>query len=113
MRKFDTSTGMSSNEIGAIKHNIRNEIVRQLPELPDLVETQLFLQGRSAWLFTWDFLNRNAPVQDNDAISIEVSAKLKKEFHCYQTTTCYKYMCSVRRQKDIYNPELSVTEISA
>jgi hypothetical protein len=113
MGKFDTSTGMSSNEIGAIKHNIRNEIMRQLPELPDLVETQLFLQGRSAWSFTWNFLNRNAPVQDNDSISIEVSAKLKKEFHCHQTTTCHKYMCSIRRQNDIYNPDLSVTEIAA
>jgi hypothetical protein len=56
-------------------------------------------------------LNKNIPVHANDTISIEVAAKLKKEFHCYQATTCYKYMCNVQKQKDIYHPKLSVIEI--
>jgi len=49
MKKFDKSSGLSNKEIGAIKYNIKNEISRKLPELPDPVETKLFLQGRSAW----------------------------------------------------------------
>ena len=113
MGKLDTSTGLSTKEIGAIKYKIKNEIEYQLPELPDPVETQLFLQGRGAWTFTWNLLNKNIPIQTNDKISIEVVAKLKKEFHCYQTTTCYKYMCNVQMQKDLYRPKLSVTEIIA
>lgn len=109
--KFDSSIGLSTKEIGAIKFKVKNEILNQLPELPDPVETKLFLQGRRAWIFTWNLLNKNAPVQVNDTISIEVVAKLKRAFHCYQTTTRYKYICNVQRKKDIYDPKLSVTEI--
>lgn len=111
MGKFDLSIGLSAKEIGAIKYKIKNEILYQLPELPDSVETMLFLQGRGAWMFTWNLLNKNTPVQANDTILIEVIAKLKKEFHCYKTETCHKYMCNVQSQKDIYHPKLSVTEI--
>lgn len=90
MGKFDSSIGLSTKGIGAIKYKIKNEILYQLPELPDPVETKLFLQGRGAWTFTWNLLNINIPVHANDIISIEVIAKLKKEFHCYQTITSYK-----------------------
>lgn len=51
MSKLDTSVGLSTKEIGIIKYNIKNEISRQLPELPDSVETKIFLQGRDAWVF--------------------------------------------------------------
>jgi len=111
MGKFDSSIGLSTKEIRAIKYKIKSEILCQLPELPDPVETKLFLQDRGAWTFTWSLLNKNIPVQATDAVSIEVVAKLKKEFHCYQTTTFYKYMCNVQSQKDIYHPKLSVTKI--
>ena len=111
MGKFDSSTGLSTKEIGAIKYKLKNEIEYQLPQLPEPVETQLFLQGRGAWTYTWELLKKNTPIQPKDTITIEVSAKLKKEFHCYQTTTLYKYMCNVQRKKDIYHPKLSVTEI--
>jgi hypothetical protein len=56
-------------------------------------------------------INANIPIQEHDAISIEVVAKLKKEFHCHQTKKCYKFMCNLQRQKDMYHPKLSVTEI--
>ncbi len=84
MGKFDSSIGLSTKQIGSIKYKIRNEILVQLPDLPDPVETKLFLQGREAWTFTWNFLNKNTIVDANDTISLEVVAKLKKEFHCYQ-----------------------------
>lgn len=113
MGKLDTSSGLSTEEIRAFKYKIKNEIRFQLPELPDNVETQLFLQGRDAWTYTWNLLNLNIPIQKKDAISIEVVVKLKREFHCYQTKKRYKFMCNLQRKKDLYHPKLSVTEIDA
>jgi hypothetical protein len=113
MGKLDTSTGLSTKEIGAFKYKIKNEVGLQLPDLPDHVEMRLFLHGRDAWTYTWNLLNANIPIQENDTISIEVVAKLKKEFHYRQTKTCYKFMCILQRQKDPYHPKLSVTEINA
>ena len=113
MGKLDTSTGLSTKEVGVFKYKIKNEIGYQLPELPDHVETRLFLQGRDAWTYTWNLLNATIPIRENDAISIEVIAKLKNEFHCYQKKRRFKYMCNLQRQKDMYHPTLSVTEIVA
>lgn len=112
MVKLDTSTGLSTKEVGVFKSRIKNEVGLQLPELPDHVETRLFLQGRDAWTYTWNLLNANIPIRENDTISIEVVAKLKKEFHRHQTKTCYRFMCSLQRRKDPYNPRLSVTEVN-
>lgn len=81
---LDTSTGLSTKEIGVFKYKIKNEIGYRLPEFPDHVETRLFLQGRNAWTYSWNILNATIPIPENDAISIEVVAKLKKEFHCHQ-----------------------------
>jgi hypothetical protein len=113
MGKLDASTGLSPKEIGVFKYKIKSEIGYQLPELPDHVETRIFLQGRDAWTYTWNLLNASIPIRKNDAISIEVVVKLKKEFHCYQIKTRFKYMCNVKRQQDMYHPKLSVTEIVA
>ena len=113
MGKLDTSTGLSTKEIGVFKYKIKNEIGCRLPELPDHVETRLFLQGRDAWAYTWNLINATIPIHENDAISIEVAAKLKKEFHCYKIKKRFKYMCKIQRQKDMYNPKVSVTEIIA
>ena len=113
MGKLDTSTGLSTKEVGVFKYKIKSEIGYQLPELPDHVETRLFLQGRDAWTYTWSVLNATMPIRENDAVLIEVVAKLKKEFHCYQTKTRFKYVCNIQRQKDMYHPKLSVTEIIA
>ena len=113
MSKLDTSTGLSTKEVGVFKYKIKNEIGFQLPELPENIETRLFLQGRDAWTYTWNLLNANMPIQKSDAISIEVVVKLKKEFHCHQNKKRYKFMCNLQRQKDLYHPKLSVTEIIA
>lgn len=113
MRKFNASSGLSTKEIGIIKYNIKNEISRQLPELPDPVETKLFLQGRDAWLFSWSLLNENLPIKSNGTTSLEVKVKLKREFHCYKITTQHNFSCKVQMQEDIYHPKLSVSKKTA
>ncbi len=113
MRKLDASSELSTKEIGIIKHNIKIEISRQLPELPDPVETKLFFQGRDAWLFGWSLLNEKIPIKSNDTISLEITVKLKKEFHCYKITTHHNFLCKVQMQDDIFHPNLSVTKRTA
>ena len=96
MQKFDTSCGISKNEIVIIKCNIKMNIGRQLPELPESVETKLFLQGRDAWVFSWCLLNKKYPIEFNDTVSLEVVVKLKREFHKFQEKTHYKFTCNVQ-----------------
>ena len=110
MSKLDASTGLTTKEIGAIKYNVKKEIARQLPELPDPVEIKLFFQGRDAWLFSWNLLNEDLPIESNDTISLEVTVKLKREFHDYRITTRQNFLCKVKMQEDIYRPKLSVTK---
>lgn len=113
MGKLDTSAGLSKDEIRAFKYVIKHKIVCKLPELPDHIETQLFLQGRDAWTYAWNLLNESIPIQENDIVSIELVAKLKKEFHCHLAKNRFKYICNIQRQEDIYHPRLSITEIAA
>ncbi|MBW2608292.1 MAG: hypothetical protein JRD05_11725 [Deltaproteobacteria bacterium] len=111
MQKFDPSCGISKNEIGIIKYNIKKNIGIQLPELPDSVETKLFLQGRDAWVFNWCLLNEKYPIESNEIVSLEVVAKLKREFHQYQDKTHYKFTCNVQiEQEDLYHPKVSITK---
>jgi hypothetical protein len=113
MQKFDTSCGISKKEIDIIKYNVKNEISCKLPDLPDLIETKLFLQGRDAWIFSWALLNDKYPIELNETITLEVVAKLKKEFHSYNKTTHYKFSCKIKRQKDLYHPKISITNKKA
>ena len=113
MRKFDASSGLSRKEIGIIKYNLKREISRQLPELPDPVETKLFLRGRDAWLFGWSLLNKNFPIKSHDVIYLEVAVKLKKEFYHNNITTHYIFSCKIHMQEDIYHPKLSVSKRTA
>jgi len=111
MQNFDPSCGLSNKEIGIIKFNVINEISRQLPVLPDSVETKLFLQGRDAWVFRWFLLNEKYPISSNETVSLEIEAILKKEFHQYQNKTHYKFTCNIHMRKDdIYHPKLSITK---
>ena len=111
MQKFDPSGGLSKKEIGIIKYNVKNEISRELPELPEFVETKIFLQGRDAWVFSWSLLNEKYPIESNETVSLEVVAKLKREFHQYQNTTHYKFTCNVQmQQENMYHPKLSITK---
>lgn len=111
MQKFDPSCGLSKKEIGIIKYAVKNEINRQLPELPGSVETRLFLQGRDAWVFSWSLLNEEYPIESSETVSLEVVTKLKREFHRFQDTTHYNFSCNVKMvQDDFYNPKISITK---
>ncbi|MFE8032850.1 hypothetical protein [Thiohalocapsa marina] len=111
MKTFDTSVGLSEKDIGAIKYNIKKQILVQLPELPDLVETQLILQGRTPWQFNWKVMNSKFPIASGDTITIETTAKLKREFHRHGTTTTHTFICKVRTTEDAYRPDLSITRV--
>ena len=78
------------------------------------VETKLFLQGRDAWMFRWHLLNEKYPISSKEPVSLEVVAKLKKEFHQYQKTTDYIFSCRVKiRPEEPYNPKLSIESITS
>ncbi|QQO52601.1 MAG: hypothetical protein N838_03670 [Thiohalocapsa sp. PB-PSB1] len=112
MYKFDVSTGLSAKEIDTIKYNIKKKVTGLLPELPDVVETKLFLQGRNPWNFYWKLLNSNVPLASNEDIAIEATAKLKREFHRYGTKTQHTFLCNVRTTEDEYHPSVSIKQIA-
>lgn len=113
MQKFDLTCGLSKKEIEIIKYNIRGKILRQLPVLPDKIETMLFFQGREAWVFSWLLLNKKSQLESNvTTTSLEVVAKLKKEFHSYQNTKQFKYSCKVKMNRDdLYHPKIIIKNI--
>lgn len=112
MNKFDPTCGLTKNEIRIIKYNVKNEISKQLPYLPESIETKLFLQGRYAWGYRWYLLNEKYPISLEEKIYLKFVAKLKKEFH-HQNKTHYKFMCKVQLKKeDIYHPELKISNIA-
>jgi hypothetical protein len=111
MKTFDTSVGLSAKDIGAIQYNIKKQILLELPELPDFIETQLFLQGRTPWQFNWKVMNSKLPIDSGDTITIETTAKLKREFHRHGTTTAHTFICEVRTTEDEYRPDLSITRV--
>ena len=107
MHKFDTSSGLTKKQIDIIKYAVKDEISRQLPILPEPIETKLFLEGRDAWIFSWS-LNKQYPIDSKNEISLDVVAKLKKEFHHYNESKHYKYSCIVKLRQDIYRPKVTI-----
>jgi hypothetical protein len=43
-------------------------------------------------------------------MTLDVVAKLKKEFHQYNESTHYKYSCKVKLRQDIYRPKVTITK---
>jgi hypothetical protein len=112
MQKFDPSCGLSTKEIMNVKYQISHEITRQLPLLPDHIETILFLQGRDAWMFRWFLQHEHYPISSKNPVSLEVVAKLEKEFHQYQETTQYKFSCKVKLvENDLFHPKITINKI--
>ena len=107
MKKFDTSFGLKKKQIDIIKYVVKNEINRQLPLLPEQIETKLYFEGRDAWVYSWS-LNKPYPLESKDEISLEVVAKLKREFHHCNKTTHYKFSCKVQLGHDIYRPKVFI-----
>lgn len=96
-------------QIGTVKFKVKKAVAPSLPELPDEVERKLFLQGRDAWTYRWYLLDQDAR-NPRHPISVEVEAKLKKEFMQYQLRTRYMFVCELQLQPDIYKAKVSVHE---
>ncbi len=107
MSKLDASCGLSLKQIGTIKFAIKQSVKLKLPELPDYIETKLFIQGRDAWTYSWHLSDQDAQ-NPLHPISIEVDVKLKKEFWQYQSRTRYTFLCKLQLQPDIYSPIKSI-----
>ena len=113
MQKFDSSCGLSPKEIRIIKYDVKKKITGQLPLLPDPIETKLFLQGRDAWMFSWCLLHEKYPISSKEPVILEVIVRLKREFHCYQDTTRYKFSCNVKMLlEDLYHPKVTIKKSS-
>lgn len=111
MNKFDISCGLTKKEIDIIKYAVKDEISRQLPIFPELIEAKLFLQGRDAWIYSWELHEKHAN-KLNDSISLGVVVKLKREFHEYNECKHYKFSCRVWPGLDVYQPKISVIQES-
>jgi hypothetical protein len=110
VKKFDASCGICAKEISTIKFNVKNHIMLGLPELPDPIETKLFLQGRDARIFSWGLLNEKLPISSSSLVILEVMAKLKKEFQNHLKITHLRFLCEIRRKRDVYNPVVTIKQ---
>lgn len=111
MQKFDTSCGLTKKQIDFIKYAVKKEISKQLPILPELIETKLFLEGRDAWIYNWSL--KQYSTKPKHEIFLEVVTKLKKEFHKYIESTHFKFSCKVQPRQDIYQTKVSITKTDA
>ena len=112
MHKFDTSCGLTEKQIGIIRFAIKRAIGPSLPVLPEHVETMLFFQGRDAWTYSWQLREQDA-LEPLKLMSVEVVAKLKKEFHQYKVRTRHTFLCKLQLEPDIYQPIISIRKENA
>jgi hypothetical protein len=110
--KFDISCGLTEKEIAIIRFAIKRALNRRLPILPENVETKLFFEGRDAWTYSWKLRERNQREPLNP-LCLEVTAKLKKEFHYLKLQKHHTFSCTVQVGPDIYKPGISIHEESA
>jgi hypothetical protein len=108
MAKFDPSCGLTRAQIEAIKYRVKRKIGERLPFLPERVELKLFFEGRDAWVHSWRLLNHTSRLKAGDEICLEVTAKLKIEFHQYQERTQYEFLCKVDLKEDLYRSSISI-----
>jgi hypothetical protein len=107
MNRFDTSCELPEKEIGIIKNNIKVELGKRLPALPEHVEMKLFFEGRDAWVYSWQL--RERPKGAPEArLYLEVIAKLKKEFKYIEVLKRYRFLCEAQPGPSIYYPEISI-----
>ena len=112
MIKFDTTCGLTKKEIAIIRYNIKKDLRMRIPLLPEKVEIKLFFEGRGAWTYSWGLreLPESAPVK---RLYVEVTAKLKKEFHYLEQPRHHRFLCKVQVGPSIYHPKLSIREEDA
>ncbi len=107
MNKFDTSCGLTELEIGIVRYNIKKDLLKHLPVLPESVDMNLFFEGRDAWTYRWELRERGrgAPLA---SLYVGVMMKLKKEFHYLEMPRLYKFLCIVQKGLSIYDPIISI-----
>jgi len=107
VNKLDTSCGLTEKEIAIIRYNIKRDLKIHLPLLPDNVEMKLFFESRDAWTYSWGLRERpkGTPLA---RLYVEVTAKLKKEFHYLELPRRHRFLCKVRVGPSIYHPRISI-----
>ena len=78
-----------------------------IPTLPEHVETELYFQGRDAWVYSWRLIDQDTQAPPK-LISVEVDVKLKKEFLQLLAKTRYTFLCQIQPKPDIYNPKVTI-----
>ena len=86
-----------SKELDTTRFWVKHELeAKYLPALPDLIEEQLFMQGRTAWNYRYSDLNVDQ-LEASKRITFNTFVLLKKEFHqfldqhrfCFKATSIY------------------------
>ena len=70
-----------ADELIRARYRVKRELeANHLPYLPDYVETELFLEGRTAWTYKYSNLNVENR-RKSKRITFNIQALIKKEFH--------------------------------
>jgi len=110
MPKLDISCGLKKSEIDMIKFAIGNMHLRlKLPLMPEHIEMKLFFEGRDAWTYSWQLLGQDAEHRLYPML-VEVEAKLKKEFHQYQSRKIYTFICQLELKPERKSPVRAIYE---
>lgn len=105
MNNFDDSIGIPKKNLGTIKYITKKYIEKQIPTLNENIELQLFFQGRDAWTYRWQTIFSLSEQRDS-CVTIQVTAKLKKEFHKYIEKRVYQFVCEVFVSGYIYDSKV-------
>ena len=107
MNKLDTSCGLTKKEIDIIKYNIKRDLNIRLPLPPENVDMKLFFEGRDAWTYSWG-VREQAKGAQLARLYVEVTAKLKKEFHYLELPRSQRFLCKVQIGPNIFHPKISI-----
>jgi hypothetical protein len=89
-----------AKELDTARFWVKRELeTKYLPALPDLVEEQLFMQGRTPWNFKYSDL-KVVQLKAAKKISFNTFVLLKKEFHRFIERRCFNFNAT-----SIYYPE--------
>jgi hypothetical protein len=70
-----------TKELNTARFWVKRELEgKHLPILPELVEEQLFMQGRTAWNYKYSDLKVDQ-IKASKKITFNINVSLKKEFH--------------------------------
>ncbi|EIC21660.1 hypothetical protein [Thiorhodovibrio frisius] len=113
MKAQNNISDVPSKDLDVIKYSIKKKVSQQLPYLPDIIEEMLFMQGRIAWNYYWTLLDLSTDGSARPKMKIEVTVKLKKEFHQFCSDVQHVFSCSVQVTEDFYHPRVIVKKKSS